>query len=349
MGIQPALIGGENIDGNADVREFAGGAVPALFNGASAQADFRDERSSVGLDHLEGEPLVRAGIDEIQQLPYFAAVCDYVIRRILGVEIALAEVVGGQGAEVWDFDQVGKRVRDSEAEVACRGGSIDVEFELGAVEGDLFNDDVEAERGRKTAGSEVRHPRVVVVLVRKGCVTIPSEDNFPSLDVMLEVVALLVAGPLIDVHGFGGKMDESLDAVGTVVAHANRKIAETDVIQGVVGNGDLGAGIAILPAVETESFRRDARREALDVLIDLPVSESARLNGKRLGRGWPVTANFIGHGGTEVSTLIARGSQRTGMGVSFPYGYTGEGRSVGSYLDERIKVFHELSECNSSN
>jgi hypothetical protein len=51
---------------------------------------------------------------------------------------------------------------------------------------------------------------------------------------MLEMVALLVAGPFLNIHGFGRKVDEGLDPVSAVVAHADGEVLERDVVERMV-------------------------------------------------------------------------------------------------------------------
>lgn len=234
MSIEAALVCRKDVDRHADVREFRGGAVPSLFDSAGAKADLRDEGAGIGLHNIQAETLLCAGIDEVEEFANLGAIGDDVVGVVFRVKVTLAEVAGCKHAKIGNSDEIRKSVRDGEGEVARCSRAVDIEFELAPVVGDFLNDDVETERGGEASGGEVRHPGLVVVGVGEGGISIPTERDLTSLEVMFEVVALLVAGPLLDVHGFSWEVDEGFDPVGTVVAHADGKVLKGDVVKGMV-------------------------------------------------------------------------------------------------------------------
>lgn len=70
--------------------------------------------------------------------------------------------------------------------------------------------------------------------VGEGGISIPAKRDLTSLEVVFEVVALLVTGPLLDVHGFSWEVDEGFDPVGAVVAHADGKVLKGDIVERMV-------------------------------------------------------------------------------------------------------------------
>ena len=78
--------------------------MPSIFDNSVTEFDFRDEGTSVGFHHVEGEAFLGASVDEVKEFTEFGAVGDDVITFVLGVETSFAHRrVGNDTAEIRDL------------------------------------------------------------------------------------------------------------------------------------------------------------------------------------------------------------------------------------------------------